>query len=368
MGRIERAPDWILKYEEGIKEGTSRVEEILEAENRIRAVPIKLSTVTRAINAMGHPITGLSTGEVAEAATMTEQHEKSGARSRIERGPDWLQKYRDVFVNGTITVEGILEAENRIRAVPIKLSTVTRAINAMGHPITGLRAGEVAEAATMTEQHEKGGARNRIERGPGWLQKYRDGIENRTITAEEILEAENRIRAAPIKLPTVTRAINAMGYPLIGLRTDEMAEEAAIEKKVAAKIETSHRPEISPYWIRKYSEKIEGGTITVEGILEAENRIHTVPIKLSTITRAINLLRHPVTDLVERRKPGIKRGEGVYSSSIGKISESTANKFNSIKNSWEKELGKSMHEDYFLNILLALAKLVGHGKTVAPAK
>ncbi len=287
---------------------------------------------------------------------------------RIERAPDWILKYEERIKEGTSRVEAILEAENRIRAVPIKLSTVTRAINAMWHPITGLRTGELVEAATMTEQHGKSGARSRIERGPEWLQKYRDGIENRTITAEEILEAENRIRAVPIKLPTVTRAINAMGYPLIGLRTEEMAEEAVIEKKVASKMEAPPKPEISPYWIRKYREKIEEGTITVEAILEAENRIHAVPIKLSTITRAINLLRHPVTDLVERRKPGIKRGEGVYSSSIGKISESTANKFNSIKNSWEKELGKSLHEDYFLNILLALAKLVGHGKTLAPAK
>ncbi|NQE46074.1 hypothetical protein C5S31_08650 [ANME-1 cluster archaeon GoMg2] len=287
---------------------------------------------------------------------------------RIERAPDWILKYEERIKEGASRVEEILEAENRIRAVPIKLSTVTRAINAMVHPITGLRTGEVVEAATMTEQHGQSVALSRIERGPDWLQKYRDGFENETITVEEILEAENRIRAAPIKLSTVTRAINAMGYPLIGLRTEEMAKEAAIEKKVATKMETSHRPEISPYWIRKYSEKIEGGTITVEAILEAENRSLAVPIKLSTITRAINLLRHPVTDLVERRKPGIKRGEGVYSSSIGKISESTANKFNSIKNSWEKELGKSMHEDYFLNILLALAKLVGHGKTLTPAK
>ena len=52
MGRTERAPNWILKYRERIEKGTITVEEILEEENRIRETPIKLSTVTRAINAL----------------------------------------------------------------------------------------------------------------------------------------------------------------------------------------------------------------------------------------------------------------------------------------------------------------------------
>jgi len=61
----------------------------------------------------------------------------------------------------------------------------------------------------------------------------------------------------------------------------------------------------------------------------------------------------------------VSTGEAVdYSSSIGKISKETEKRFNAIKKSWEKDLNKSLHNDYFVNILLALAKLVEHGKTL----
>ncbi|MBA5942490.1 MAG: hypothetical protein H0M93_04100, partial [Methanophagales archaeon] len=52
----------------------------------------------------------------------------------------------------------------------------------------------------------------KIKRPPGWILRYKERIENRTITVEEILEAENRIRAVPIKRSSVVRAINALGY------------------------------------------------------------------------------------------------------------------------------------------------------------
>ncbi|MDI6885393.1 MAG: hypothetical protein QMD22_03415, partial [archaeon] len=139
MGRIERPPNWILKYRERIEKGTITVEEILEEENKIREVPIKMSSVKRAINAMGYPITGMRRVEGEEAgAEVKEEEEKEpvetrGEAERIERGPGWLQKYRERIEKGTITVEEILEEENKIREVPIKMSSVKRAINAMGY-------------------------------------------------------------------------------------------------------------------------------------------------------------------------------------------------------------------------------------------
>ncbi|RLG34903.1 hypothetical protein DRN97_01305, partial [Methanosarcinales archaeon] len=63
MGRIERAPDWILKYKERLDKGAIAVEDILEAENKTREKPMKISSVTRAINALGYPITDLRRGK-----------------------------------------------------------------------------------------------------------------------------------------------------------------------------------------------------------------------------------------------------------------------------------------------------------------
>ncbi|RJS76596.1 hypothetical protein CW713_11005 [Methanophagales archaeon] len=281
MGRIERAPNWILKYKERLDKGAIAVEDILEAENKTREKPMKISSVTRAINALGYPITDLRRGK--QVGAEAEEKKKESAKAR--KGPDWLQKYREGIEKGTITVEDILEAENKIRKIPIKLITVSRAINAMGYSTAGLRRGKKAEP--VKEKAEQ--------RGPDWLQKYREGIEKGTITVEDILEAENKIRKVPIKLSTVTRAINTMGYPITGLR--------------------------------RKKEEAEGKVI--------------------------------------RPKKAVSTGEAVdYSSSIGKISKETEKRFNAIKKSWEKDLNKSLHNDYFVNILLALAKLVEHGKTL----
>jgi diacylglycerol kinase len=381
VGRIERAPDWILKYKERIEKGAITVEDILEAENRIRAEPIKISSVTRAISAMGYPITGLRRGKKTETDVKEEKKEepvKVGAETgRIERGPSWLQNYREGIEKKTITVEGILEAESRIRAEPIKMATVARAINAMGYPLTGLQKGRKEEAEVKKEKPvEKREVAERIERGPGWLQKYRERIEKGTITVEDILEEENRIRKVPIKLITVTRAINAMGYPLTGLRRGGKEEAEVKKEKPVEKREGAERVERGPGWLQKYRERIEKKTITVEDILEEENRIRAEPIKISSVTRAINTMGYPLTDLRRGGKEEVKKVEKpkkagmaeVYASSIGKLSEATENRFNAIKKSWEKDLDKSLPNDYFVNILLALAKLVEHGKTLAPAK
>jgi len=125
---------------------------------------------------------------------------------------------------------------------------------------------------------------------------------------------------------------------------------------------------MSPYWIRKYSEKISEGAIKAEDILESENRIRAAPIKLATVARAINTFSLPITSLSERKEQRIVRGKGLYSSYIGDISDATEESFDSIKSRWEKDLDKTLQNDYFVNILLALANLLGHGKTLAPAK
>ncbi|MCK4475722.1 MAG: hypothetical protein KAU16_03255 [Methanophagales archaeon] len=381
MGRIERAPDWILKYKGRIEKGAITVEDILEAENRIRTEPIKISTVTRAINAMNYPITGLRKGKKAETEVKEEKKEEPvkgrAEPGRIERGPSWLQKYRERIEKGTITVEDILEAESRIRVEPIKISTVARAINTAGYPLTGLWRGRKAEAEVEKEKLvEKREEAEIIERGPDWLQKYRERIDKGAITAEDILEAENRIRKVPIKLITVTRAINAMGYPLTGLRRGIKAEAEVKKEKPVEKKEGAEIIERGPGWLQKYRERIEKKTITAEDILEAENKIRAEPIKISSVTRAINTMGYPLTGLRRGEKEEVKKVEKpkkagmaeVYASSIGKISEATEKRFDAIKKSWEKDLDKSLHNDYFVNILLALAKLVEHGKTLAPAK
>ena len=309
MGRIERPPGWILKYKERIEEEEITVDEILEEENKIRETPIKISSVTRAINAMGLPITGLRSekqgkSEGAEGEEEAEGTLESGRTpEEIERGPGWLQRYHERIKNGTITVEGILKEENKIRAEPIKIATVKRAVNAMGYPITRMRS-EQQDALTGGAAEgvvETGGASTGAEKGPGWLRKYRERIEKGELTVDEILEEENKIRAEPIKRSSVTRAVNAMGYPIIGMHSEQ--QDALKEGK--------------------------------EG--------------------------------VKPKKTG--RAEAVaYSSNIGKISESTLKRFNAIKKSWEADLDKPMQNDYFVNILLALAKLAEHGKSLAPVK
>ncbi len=394
MGRIERPPSWILKYKERIEQDTITVEEILDEENKLRASPIKISSVTRAINAMGYPITGLRKKkngeeaeelEVEEAKEITETQEES---ERIDKGPEWLQKYREQIEKGTITVEEILEKENKTRESPIKLATAKRAINAMGYHITELRSekkggaeggekeGEAEEAPEMRveETTVKGS-------GPGWLQKYRERIEQGTITIDEILEEENKIRESPMKRSSVTRAINAMGHPIKGLqrgKKGEAVKEEEAEEAPEMRVEETTVKGSGPGWLQKYRERIEQGTITIDEILEEENKIRESPMKRSSVTRAVNAQGYPITEMQKRRREAAKEIEKTkkagkaevvaYSSSIGKISEATAKRFNQMKKSWEKDLGKSLQNDYFANILLALATLAEHGKALVPVK
>ncbi|MBA5942826.1 MAG: hypothetical protein H0M93_05870, partial [Methanophagales archaeon] len=135
-------------------------------------------------------------------------------------------------------------------------------------------------------------------------------IENRTITVEEILEAENRIRAVPIKRSSVVRAINALGY-----HTSEMLS------KISKRKENEKEKEVE---------------------VEVEKPKRAVPDKTETV---------------------------VYSSNIDKIADATVKRFNSIKASWEEDLGKALHNDHFVNILIALAILAQkHGKSLTPVK
>ena len=384
MGRIERAPGWILKYKGRIEQGAVTVEAILEEENKLRAEPIKISSVTRAINAMGCPITGLRREKQVDVYRTKADGEAGRSiekgSERIVGGPDWLQKYRKRIEKKAITVEDILEEENKLREQPIKLSTVTRAVNTMGYPITDLRRGKKSEqgAAVGGGAKSEGEAiKTRSERtgsGPGWLQKYRERIENGMITVEGILEEENEIRSEPIKISSVTRAVNAMGYPIVGLRRGVKAEAEAKAKKSFKPGELPGKMEKGPGWLQKYRERIENGMITVEGILEEENEIRSEPIKISSVTRAVNAMGYPIVGLRRERKGKVKKLEKPKKAGtiepqyfgIDKISEETEKRFISIKKSWEEELGKSLNNDYFVNVLIALAKLVEYGKTLTP--
>ncbi|MCW3138884.1 MAG: hypothetical protein OCU20_05885 [Methanophagales archaeon] len=284
---------------------------------------------------------------------------------RIERAPAWILKYRDRIERGAVTVEEILEEENRVRDKPIKLSTVTRAINAMGFQTSGLHRAEESETSPSPAGSETAVAVNEEKKGsgPGWLQKYRERIENGTITVEEILEEENRIRDKPIKLSTVTRAINAMGFQTSGLRRGTKKTKTAVEEEVVEE-------EATPYWILKYRNRIENGTITMEEILEEENRIRDKPIKLSTLARALNIIgsARKKEEKLEMESEIRTRERTDFQSSIGEITEATKKRFDAIKGDWERDLGRTLHNDYFMNILLALAKLLGYGKTLAMKK
>ncbi len=215
----------------------------------------------------------------------------------------------------------------------------------------------------------------RVDKAPGWILKYKERIDKRAITVEDILKAENKVRVTPIKLSTVMRAVNSLGYPVADLRSGETIDLAAGVKK-EKQGEKIKEVRIGPDWLQKYRDRIENRTITVEDILEEENKIRPERIKISTVTRAINSLGYLITEL-RRRKEGkpekAEAAEGgiekvVYPSSIGKMSKETEKRFADVKKSWEEHLGKSMQDDHFVNILLALAKLLEHGKTLAPAE
>jgi len=257
---------------------------------------------------------------------------------RIERAPAWILKYRDRIERGAVTVEEILEEENRVRDKPIKLSTVTRAINAMGFQTSGLHRAEESETSPSPAGSETAVAVNEEKKGsgPGWLQKYRERIENGTITVEEILEEENRIRDKPIKLSTVTRAINAMGFQTSGLRRGTKKTKTAVEEEVVEE-------EATPYWILKYRNRIENGTITMEEILEEENRIRDKPIKLSTLARALNIIgsARKKEEKLEMESEIRTRERTDFQSSIGEITEATKKRFDAIKGDWERDLGRA---------------------------
>jgi len=302
---------------------------------------------------------------------------------RIERAPMWILKYKERIEQGTVTVEAILEEENKLRAEPIKISSVTRAINAMGCQITGLRREKQVDVDRTKADREAGRSiekgSERIEGGPDWLQKYRERIEKKAIKVEDILEEENKLREQPIKLSTVTRAVNTMGYPITDLRRGKKSEQGAAvgggEKSEGEAIKTrSERTGSGPGWLQKYRERIENGMITVEGILEEENEIRSEPIKISSVTRAVNAMGYPIVGLRRERKGEVKKLEKPKKAGtiepqyfgIDKISEETEKRFISMKKSWEEELGKSLNNDYFVNVLIALAKLVEYGKTLTP--
>ncbi len=375
MGRIERPPGWILKYKEKIEQGTITVERIQEEENKIRDVPIKISSVKRAINAMGHPITGMRRGKPAEVnERVVKAHFETGEKpEKVERGPWWLQKYRERIEKRMITVEEIMEAENKIRETPIKITTVKRAINALGYPVSEMKSERKGEAKGTPETG--GGEPKVVEKGPGWLQKYRNRIEKGTITIGEILEAENKIRDVPIKRSSVTRAINSMGYPISEMQSERKGEAKGTPETGGGAPKVVEK---GPGWLQKYSDRIKKGAITIGEILEAENKIRDVPIKRSSVKRAINAMGYPISEMrsergeemkgVEKTKKAGDAEAVVYSSSIGKISAATAKRFNTMKKGWEEDLDKSLHNDYFVNILLALAKLAEHGKSLAPVK
>jgi hypothetical protein len=379
MGRIERPPSWILKYKEGIEAGTITVEQILAEENKLRETPIKISSVTRAINAMGLPITSLRvrTKGHAQATCLIEGGKTDDDPSAVEKAPPaWLQKYRDRIEDGTITAEQILEEENERRNVPIKITTVKRVVNAIGRSVGGMLNEEKDELEAVEETAEGADTPTAAQKGPGWLQKYRDRIEAGTITVGEILAAENKSRESPIKRSSVTRAINALGYPTSQLQRNA-SEEAEVreaghpdDQGTKAKSE-----EKGPGWLQKYRDRIEAGTITVDEILAEENKGRESPIKRSSVTRAINAMGFTLAGMRREKRAAAKEKEEpvkkapkaeafVYGSSLGKLSEMTLKRFNEVKKSWEEDLGKSLQNDYFLNMLLALARLAERGKTL----
>jgi len=293
--------------------------------------------------------------------------------------PAWILKYRDRIERGEITLEEILEEENKIRKKPIKLATVKRAVNALGFSVEGLRAipperaferekrgvaygVETAKTAEFAEEAE--GAEKVMEEGEeagepieSWLT-----MEEMPATAEEAAEEEGIKVAVP----------QAEGEAVEREREEEGEEEEEEGKK--------RRREGAPAWILKYKEKIERGEITAEEILEEENKHREKPIKLSTVKRAINALGFSIgalkreeeeIDVRERkvaRRPAEEREERGAAVFHLSLSGETKRLFQDVKRRWEASLGRSLPDEYFLNILLVLARLAERGKTLVPRK
>ena len=296
--------------------------------------------------------------------------------------PAWILKYRDRIERGEITLEEILEEENKIRKKPIKLATVKRAVNALGFSVEGLRAipperaferekrgvaygvetartAEFAEEAEEAEKVMEEGEEEAEEPIESWLT-----MEETPAAAEEAAEEEGIKVAVP--------QTEMEGGAVEREREEEGEEEEEEGKK--------RRREGAPAWILKYKEKIERGEITAEEILEEENKHREKPIKLSTVKRAINALGFSIgalkreeEEIYVRERKGARRpaeereerGAAVFHLSL---SGETKRLFQDVKRRWEATLGKSLPDEYFLNILLVLARLAERGKTLVPRK
>ena len=295
--------------------------------------------------------------------------------------PAWILKYRDRIERGEITLEEILEEENKIRKKPIKLATVKRAVNALGFSVEGLRAipperaferekrgvaygvetAKTAEFAEEAEEVEKVMEEGEEAEEPieSWLME-----EEMPVAAEEAAEEEGIKVAVP----------QAEGE---AVEREREREEEGKEEEVEGK---KRRREGAPAWILKYKEKIERGEITAEEILEEENKHREKPIKLSTVKRAINALGFSIgalkreeeeIDVRERkeaRRPAEEREERGAAVFHLSLSGETKRLFQDVKRRWEASLGKSLPDEYFLNILLVLARLAERGKTLVPRK
>jgi len=295
--------------------------------------------------------------------------------------PAWILKYRDRIERGEITLEEILEEENKIRKKPIKLATVKRAVNALGFSVEGLRAipperaferekrgvaygvetAKTAEFAEEAEEVEKVMEEGEEAEEPieSWLME-----EEMPVAAEEAAEEEGIKVAVP----------QAEGE---AVEREREREEEGKEEEVEGK---KRRREGAPAWILKYKEKIERGEITAEEILEEENKHREKPIKLSTVKRAINALGFSIgalkreeeeIDVRERkeaRRPAEEREERGATVFHLSLSGETKRLFQDVKRHWEASLGKSLPDEYFLNILLVLARLAERGKTLVPRK
>ena len=296
--------------------------------------------------------------------------------------PAWILKYRDRIERGEITLEEILEEENKIRKKPIKLATVKRAVNALGFSVEGLRAipperaferekrgvaygVETAKTAEFAEEAEE--AEKVMEEGEGAEEPLESWLtmEEMPAAAEEAAEEEGIKVAVPQAEGEVVE------------REREREEEGGEEEEEEGK---KRRREGAPAWILKYKEKIERGEITAEEILEEENKHREKPIKLSTVKRAINALGFSIgalkreeeeIDVRERkvaRRPAEEREERGAAVFHLSLSGETKRLFQDVKRRWEASLGRSLPDEYFLNILLVLARLAERGKTLVPRK
>ncbi len=294
--------------------------------------------------------------------------------------PAWILKYRDRIERGEITLEEILEEENKIRKKPIKLATVKRAVNALGFSVEGLRAIPPERAF----EREKRGVAYGVETAK--TAEFAEEAEEAEKVMEEGEEAEEPVESWLTMEEMPAAAEEAAEEEGIKVAVPEAEGEAAVEREREEEGEEEEeegkkrRREGAPAWILKYKEKIERGEITAEEILEEENKHREKPIKLSTVKRAINALGFSIgalkreeeeIDVRERkgaRRPAEEREERGAAVFHLSLSGETKRLFQDVKRRWEASLGKSLPDEYFLNILLVLARLAERGKTLVPRK